>query len=124
MIVRYADVGMEKRLFSPKKSAIQRVQDYLEANFAQSVTLADLAQVASLSSYHLLRAFHAEVGMPPHAYLQDVRIRQAQKLIDQNLSLADIAYSVGFNSQSHMTRRFKQFVGITPGQYAKAILPS
>ncbi|MEM7333361.1 MAG: AraC family transcriptional regulator [Chloroflexota bacterium] len=124
MIGRYADVVVEKRPCSLEPRAVYQARDYLEANYAAAISLDDLAQITSLSPYHLIRAFHAEIGMPPHAYLQDIRIRRAQRLIRQNMPLADIAYAVGFSSQSHMTRRFKKFVGITPGQYAKAILSS
>ncbi len=57
--------------------------------------------------------------MPPHAYLENVRIRQAERLIRSGLSLADVAVHVGFSSQSHMTRSFKKIIGVTPGQYAR-----
>jgi AraC-like DNA-binding protein len=57
--------------------------------------------------------------MPPHAYLESIRIRQAQKLLSKGTPLAQVAYEVGFASQSHFTQRFKQIIGVTPGEYAK-----
>jgi AraC-like DNA-binding protein len=80
--------------------------------------LTQLAEHVSLSPYYLLRVFRAEVGMPPYAYLESVRIRQAQQLIKVGKPLADVAVEVGFSSQSHLTHRFKQIIGVTPGQYA------
>jgi AraC-like DNA-binding protein len=56
--------------------------------------------------------------MPPYAYLESVRIRHAQQLIENGKSLAEVAAEVGFSSQSHLTRRFKKIIGATPGQYA------
>jgi AraC-like DNA-binding protein len=69
----------------------------------------------------LLRAFRAEVGMPPYAYLESVRIRRAQQLIEAGKPLAEVAAEVGFSSQSHLTERFKRIIGVTPGQYAKQL---
>ncbi len=71
--------------------------------FSQGVSLTQLAAHVSLSSYYLLRAFRAEVGMPPHAYLDSVRIRHAQKLIEAGKPLSEVAAEVGFSSQSHLT---------------------
>jgi AraC-like DNA-binding protein len=66
--------------------------------FAQG--MAELAEHVSLSPYYLLRVFHAEVGMPPYTYLESVRIRQAQRLIQAGKPLAEVAVEVGFSSQS------------------------
>jgi AraC-like DNA-binding protein len=81
--------------------------------------LTQLAEHVSLTPYYLLRVFRSEVGMPPHAYLESVRIRHAQRLIAESKSLADVAVEVGFSSQSHLTNRFKRIIGVTPGQYAQ-----
>ena len=75
----------------------------------------------ALSPYYLLRAFRAEVGMPPHAYLESIRIRRAQRLIEAGQPLAEVAAEMGFSSQSHLTQRFKQIIGVTPGQYARQL---
>ena len=83
--------------------------------------MTQLAEYVSLSPTYLLRAFRAEVGMPPYVYLESVRIRQAQHLIKAGRSLAETAVEVGFNSQSHLTYRFKQIIGVTPGQYARRL---
>lgn len=95
------------------------MRQYIEDHFAESITLNRLAQHVSFSPYYLLRAFRAEVGMPPYAYLESVRIRHTQRLIKSGLPLADVAAQVGFSSQSHMTRQFKKIIGVTPGQYAQ-----
>jgi AraC-like DNA-binding protein len=121
LIKRYADVGPTGQNLGQEKRAIQRVRQFIEEHFAESVTLGALAQYVSLSPYYLLRAFRAEVGMPPYEYLESVRIRHTQRLIKTGASLADVAAEVGFSSQSHMTRQFKKIIGVTPGQYAQQI---
>jgi AraC-like DNA-binding protein len=97
------------------------VRHYIDEHFAENITLNRLAQHVSLSPYYLLRAFRAEVGMPPYAYLESVRIRHTQQLIKTGKPLAEVAAEVGFSSQSHMTRQFKKIIGVTPGQYAQHI---
>jgi len=121
LINQYGEVRRVERPFSQEREAVRRAKQYLEENYAQRISLSDLAEQVALSPYHLLRVFHAEVGLPPHTYLQDVRIRRAQRLIELGHTLADAALTVGFSSQSHLTRRFKQIVGVTPGQYASQI---
>ena len=123
LIKRYADVHPSEQPLGREHQAVQQVKRYIEANFAQRISLSELAAQVMLSPYYLLRVFRAGVGLPPHAYLQDVRIRQAQRLIEAGRSLADVAFTVGYSSQSHLTRRFKQIVGVTPGQYAAQIEP-
>ena len=121
LIKRYADVGSTERPLGQEKKAIQQVRHYIDEHFAESVTLHALAQYVSLSPYHLLRVFRAEVGMPPYAYLESVRIRHTQQLIKAGKPLAEVAAEVGFSSQSHMTRQFKKIIGVTPGLYAQQI---
>ena len=121
LIKRYADIGPEKRRMGKEKQAIHRVRQYIQEHFAESVTLNTLAQHVSFSPYYLLRAFRAEVGMPPYTYLESVRIQRTQQLIKAGKALAEVAAEAGFSSQSHMTRQFKKIIGVTPGQYAQHI---
>jgi AraC-like DNA-binding protein len=101
-----------------EREAVRRAQGYIDEHFAEGVRLDDLARHVALSPYYLLRAFRAEVGLPPHAYLDSVRIRHAERLIAAGRPLAEVAAEVGYSSQSHLTRHFKRLVGVTPGHYA------
>ncbi|MBC7949447.1 MAG: AraC family transcriptional regulator [Chitinophagaceae bacterium] len=121
LIKRYADIAFTEGQLRKEKKAIQQSCRYIDECFAQGVTLNELAQHVALSPYYLLRVFRAEVGMPPYAYLESVRIRHAQQLIETGKPLAEVAIEVGFSSQSHMTRRFKKIIGVTPGQYAQRV---
>jgi AraC-like DNA-binding protein len=101
------------------RAAIRQAQRYIDERYAEGVRLADLAAHVALSPYYLLRAFRAEVGLPPHAYLDSVRIRHAERLIAAGRPLAEVAAETGFSSQSHLTRQFKRLIGVTPGQYGR-----
>jgi AraC-like DNA-binding protein len=119
LVKRYADPHPEESKLGPERKAIRQACRYIEERFAEGVSLTQLAEQVSLSPYYLLRVFRAQVGMPPYAYLESVRIRQAQRLIEAGRPLAEVAVQAGFSSQSHLTHRFKQIIGVTPGQYAR-----
>jgi AraC-like DNA-binding protein len=121
LIKRYADTRFNEQRLGKEHKAVQQARDYIDECFAQGINLTQLAKHVSLSPYYLLRAFRAEVGMPPYTYLESVRIRHAQRLIEAGKPLAEVAVEVGFSSQSHLTRRFKQIIGVTPGQYAQQL---
>jgi AraC-like DNA-binding protein len=118
LIKRYADIPLAEQRLGAESDAIQRARRYIDEHFMHGISLRQIADHVSLSPYYLLRAFRAHMGMPPYAYLESVRIRQAQRLIEIGKPLAEVAGDVGFSSQSHLTHRFKQIIGVTPGQYA------
>ncbi len=119
LIKRYADLRFSEHRLGKEQKAVEQARRYIDEGFAQGISLSQLAAHVSLSPYYLLRAFRSEVGMPPHAYLESVRIQHAQRLIEAGKPLAEVAAEVGFSSQSHLTTRFKQIIGVTPGQYAQ-----
>ncbi|WP_137171792.1 AraC family transcriptional regulator [Massilia sp. HP4] len=98
-------------------AALARVKDYIRNYYAHDMTVSDLAAVAGLSRAHLTRAFSAAYHMPPHVYLNAVRITQAQARIRRGMPLTMVALDCGFADQSHFTRRFKGGVGVTPSAW-------
>ncbi len=104
-----------------ERSRIVRVADYLHDHYAEAVRLDQLAQLAEMSAYHLVRSFKKERGLPPHVYLTQVRLQQARRLLAEGSGLAETATAVGFYDQSALNRHFKRVYGVTPGQYAKAV---
>ncbi len=118
LLKQYTDASFREQKIGNETQAIQKARQYIEERFRLQVSLKELALHVGFSPYYLLRAFRNEVGMPPHEYLENIRIRHAQKFIESGASLAQTAAEIGFSSQSHLTRRFKKIIGITPGQYA------
>ncbi len=109
--------------------AVRLAREYLDAHAAgeagagasAGASLADLARVAGLSPLYLVRAFGRAVGLPPHAYLTQARVRRARRLLAAGAPPAAVAARVGFADQSHLTRHFRRAVGVPPGQYARAV---
>src|SRR5258708_10905149 len=97
--------------------AIAFVRDYLHTHYDQAISLEQLASLVGLHSDYLIRAFHAHVGLPPHAYLTQIRVQQAKILLGQGMPPAQVALETGFADQSHLTRHFKRLVGVPPGHY-------
>ena len=101
---------------------VRRAREYLFANLADNVPLADLAAIAGIGTFRLLRAFRKVHGVPPHRYQLAMRIERAKRLIqDQAGPLAAIAVETGFADQSHLTRNFNRWAGVTPHAYARAV---
>ncbi len=110
--------GTEPR--RPGKRA-RMASEYLEENSGRRVTLKELSGEADSSPYHLIRTFEAGYGLPPHAYLAQLRVGKAKDLIARGASLADAAQEAGFADQSHMNRLFRRILGLTPGDYRNFI---
>ncbi|PZU87977.1 MAG: AraC family transcriptional regulator [Shinella sp.] len=103
-----------------ERSAISRARDYLTENFASDIGLEEVAEVAGLSRAHLIRAFRKEFHITPHAFLTDVRVRQARMLLRLGRPIAEVAFGCGFADQAHFSRHFKSRIGVTPGQFRVA----
>jgi AraC-like DNA-binding protein len=97
---------------------VRRAVEYLRARLGEAVTLDDLAAHASLDKFHLCRAFRAQVGLPPHAYLTHLRIQRAKELLAEGVRASELAPRVGLYDQSQLTRHFRRIVGTTPARYA------
>lgn len=119
LILRQADFRPKLPTLHPQRPVVQQACDYIQANYAQPITLQNIADAVGMSRFHLLRLFKAEVGLPPHAYLNQVRIERGKTLLRSGHSLVDTAHATGFVDQSHFTNRFKRVVGITPGKFSR-----
>jgi AraC family transcriptional regulator len=101
----------------PPSRPVARAMQYIQANFAQDIGLADIANAARVSQYHLARLFKHVTGVTPHQYLIGVRVNNARALLSAGAgkrSLADVAEAVGFADQSHLARHVKRLLGVTP----------
>ena len=103
----------------PRVVAVAR--DLLHDRLLDPPSLAELAAAVGARPFSLLRAFRTATGLPPHAYLNQVRVRRAGVMLAAGVRPADVAVRVGFADQAHLTRHFKRVVGVPPGAYAQGL---
>jgi len=97
---------------------LKRVLKYVDRNLDVRITLQHMASVAGLSRMHFAAQFRAATGLRPHDYLLMRRVDRAKDFLKKgDLRLAEIALSVGFQTQAHFTTVFKRFAGDTPHQW-------
>lgn len=120
ILARHGERGARRLDPAPAgASRMARVREYLHAHYDEDVTVQQLADIAGLSRAHLTAAFARHFGVPPHVYLNDVRVRQAQAAMLAGQPLAEVAVACGFSDQSHMSRRFKGAVGTSPADWLR-----
>ena len=100
--------------------AVATVRKLLEHDSARRWTLAELAAAVGLVPGYLAALFTRDVGMSPHRYLNEHRIRRARRLLaTSDLPVTAIGIEVGFASGQHFARVFRQITGQTPGGYRR-----
>ena len=114
---RHCALPPPKQLLPPSPRRITQVREYLDAHFAENVSLDDLSRLAGLSAFHLARSFRETVGLPPYRYQLHRRILYALGRLREGAPIASTACEAGFADQSHLNRHFKRILGITPGQF-------
>lgn len=91
---------------------------YINAHFAENLTIKELAERALLSPYHFIRIFKKQMGFTPHEYLVNTRINTAKYLLKNTpMSVKDICFYCGFASESVFCNAFKKKTGMTPANY-------
>lgn len=104
--------------------AAQAMAAYLREHTSATVRLEEVAAAAGLDKYRALRSFTAAFGLTPMRYLASLRVEAAREALAAGASCADAAWAAGFSDQAHMTRAFKERLGMTPAFYQRAITSS
>jgi len=109
-----------QRLCDDDGVPLAQVRDCLLDRLAAPPDLAELAALAGLSRFQLVRQFARAHGLPPFAWLQQQRLRRARALIARGLPLSEAALACGYADQSHLHRHFVRCHGFTPGAWQRA----
>ena len=100
----------------------QRVVDYINEHLQDELSLFELARIAKLSPHYFATVFKASTGISPHRYVIERRIDRACDLLRQDeKTISEIAYAVGFSSQSHLTANFRRTMGVTPRRFRQSL---
>lgn len=103
-----------------KETHISILKTQLETYPEIKCSLDDMADTVFISKYDLIRRFKHEIGLTPHQFQLQNRIRKAQRLLEKSSTIAEVALATGFCDQSHFIRHFKKIVGLTPTDYRRA----
>lgn len=124
-------VGFLSRCYDRSKNGdsrallrIAQTISHLESNYAEEINLDELVAMSQMSKRSFLRAFEAAMGSTPIAYVIQLRVSRAAKLLRQSDgSVVDIAYAVGFNDSNYFTRQFRKHFGVSPRSYRRNVVP-
>ena len=114
-IYRLRDSG-QKEIDAGIKILADKIADHPE----QELPIETLAADIFVSKYYLIRKFRKSVGMTPHQFHIQNRIRKSQGLLDEEKTISRIAVEMGFYDQSHFDRAFQKIVGISPSEYVRS----
>lgn len=102
-----------------RRHTIDAACRYIDAHFAEKISLAQLSRASNLSPFHFQKVFLRYKGISPQDYLYKARIDRAAQLLLAGWPAVDVAFETGFTDQSHFTRYFKRHTGITPAKFAR-----
>jgi len=118
----HVDLSTQRK--TPVREAVLKAQEFLRRNLQETPSLAAIGAHVGLSPFHFLRVFKAHSGMTPHAWLMQERVERSLKLLQQGRPIAETSRQCGFADQSHLTRRFKQVLGVPPGTFVRGVRPT
>src|ERR1700722_19592605 len=125
---RFVEVvsGRREKSLTPSARDRRRAVEtalWLDAHSHQEIDLEQTAAQAGISPFHFLRLFSGVLGVTPHQYLVRSRLRHAARLLaDDDISITDVAYDVGFGDLSNFVRTFHRAAGISPLRCRQASL--
>ncbi len=112
--------GQPSRSCIPECSEeIERACVFMSEHFPEHITLENLCKCSGLSKSTLLRGFSRSKGVTPYRYLQTIRIGKAKELLEKGVSSVEAAIQTGFSDQSHFSRFFHMFIGLSPAAYRR-----
>lgn len=119
IVHRIVRSGSSLRYFTSEfqRAGVEGIQQYLLKFFNKKVSLADLEQASGLNRFAIIQSFKDVFKLPPHAYQTLLRVNYAKKELKQGRPLLEVGLEAGFYDQSHFTKVFKNYVGLTPSAY-------
>jgi len=119
LLCRHGQDPLPVHACAPDRNAAhaEAMRQRLAADLCDPLTLDELAAAVGLSPFHAARLFAREVGMPPHAWRNQLRVNRSLDLLRRGESVAEAAAACGFADQSHFTRHFRRAFGVSPGRW-------
>lgn len=118
-ILEFAGLWSTPTQFVRQPVSVQKTRLLLEQNKTQKIDIQTLSRAIALSPYHLNRLFRRQTGLSPHNFHLQEKIRQAQAMLAAGSSPAQTALDLGFFDQSHFSRNFTKYVGVSPARFQR-----
>ena len=99
---------------------IIRAKAFIDNQYYKRIRLHEVAGEAFISKFHFIRLFKKSYGRTPGRYLAEVRVAKAKQLLQTDASVAEVCFSVGFDSTTSFCGLFTKITGITPSAYQKS----
>lgn len=113
----YSESGSECPQTTPSFNHIRSAIGYMKANFAQKITMEDIAASTGLSKFHFIREFKRFTGQTPNHYLNAIRCEHARNLLESGLySVKEVAFLCGFTNNSYFSSVFQKYIHMLPSQ--------
>ncbi len=97
--------------------SLERCLRLARRRIEEGVRVDELARESGLSRFQLIRRFREVFQMTPQGYLTQLRVRRAKELLREGQPIVEVALAAGFADQSHLTRVFRRWVGVTPASF-------
>lgn len=111
-------LDFHSQLFSSTtESFIDTVKRQIECYPEMKLIIDEMAYSLYISKYHFIRRFKQIVGLTPHQFQIQNRVRKAQRMLNDIDSITEVALITGFCDQSHFIKQFEKYIGLTPTVY-------
>ena len=104
--------------------AIAKVRARLHDEFAETLSLERLASEVGLSKFHVARCFKEATGVAPHQYQKLLRLQHARRQLERGWCVREAAAVSGFSDEAHLSRSFREWLGVSPGVWRRPAMPS
>lgn len=102
------------------QESIQQIKEYISLNLSEKITVQSLAEKINMSSTHFSRVFRQHTGFSPYDYVLAARLNKAKELLlKTDMTVAEIAYETGFNSEANFVYFFTGSESVSPGKFRK-----
>ncbi|WP_051437826.1 helix-turn-helix domain-containing protein [Eubacterium xylanophilum] len=105
-----------------KDEVLKELQENIMEKPADDYLISEMAADSQMSSYNMIRKFKKTFGLTPHQFQIQCKVRKAQKLLETDKNISEVAYEAGFYDQSHLDRCFQKIVNLTPRNYQSILV--
>lgn len=121
MFIKYGSQKFDVKRYKKDFLINKKIKEYLIDNFNQNISLDELSKLTNMNKYQLIRSFKKEYKLTPHQFLNLIKINKSKEFLSKGFSIIDTALECGFFDQSHLSRYFKSYTGVSPNIYKNAL---